>query len=278
MKSSILFGTAGVPLTTKKRDTLSGIKRVKELGLQAMELEFVHGVRMKPELAGEVKKIAEKNDISLSIHGPYYINLNSKEPEKRDASRTRILDSMKIGSHAGVGYVTFHPAFFQKMDTEQVFQTVKKQLQKIMDEREKKKYSANIKPETTGKPTQFGSLTELLRMYSEIGIPPYIDFSHVHARDNGRFKKKEDVRAAFEEVEKTDSQLLKTLNMHMSGIAYSEKGERNHLVLQDSKNDFPYKWVLDSLKEFDCKGTVICESPDMEKDALLMQAYYRELG
>ena len=277
MKNGILFGTAGVPLSTAKRDTLSGIERVKALGLQAMELEFVHGVRMKPELAGEVKKIAEKNDISLSIHGPYYINLNSKEPEKRGASRTRILDSVKIGSHAGAHCVTFHPAFFQEMDTEQVFQTVKKQLEKILDEREKKKYTTAIKPETTGKPTQFGSLTELLRMYSEIGIPPYIDFSHVHARDNGRFKKKEDVRKAFEEVEKADSKLLKSLNMHMSGIAYSEKGERNHLVLQDKANDFPYKWVLENLKEFSCKGTVICESPDMERDALLMQKYFETL-
>jgi len=98
-KQKMLFGTAGIPISSKKRDSVNGIKRVKELGLEAMELEFVRGVNMGKETAGLVKKAAEKEEIMLSVHAPYYINLNSKESEKVKASRKRIMDSANIGEY-----------------------------------------------------------------------------------------------------------------------------------------------------------------------------------
>ncbi|MBU0636067.1 TIM barrel protein [Candidatus Micrarchaeota archaeon] len=278
MTSKILFGTAGIPLSTSKPSTITGIERVKELELHAMELEFVRGVNMKKETAKQVKKTAEKNEISLSVHGPYYINLNSKETTKQEASIKRIFDSAEAGEWCGAKAITFHPGFFQGMLKEKVTQTIQKNLEIVLEQLKQHKIVAKIKPETTGKPTQYGSLTELLELYSAVpAIKPYVDFAHVHARDNGRFKTKENVRNALEEIEKNDAHLLKDLNMHFSGIAFSEKGEKNHLVLQDSTNTFPYKWVLECLKEFDVHGTVICESPNIEKDALLLQKYYEKL-
>jgi len=275
--SPILFGTAGIPISSRKQDTLSGIERVKELSLQAMELEFVHGVRMKQQQAMEVKRAAEKNGIVLSVHAPYYINLNAVEREKREASRQRIIDSAIIGHTAGAKAVCFHAAYFQGMPRTRVFEGVKKELEKIIEETEKQEIACKIKPETTGKPTQFGSLTELLEIYNETDLQPYIDFAHLHARENGRFKEREDVKKAFEEIEKTEKKLLKELNIHMSGINYGEKGEKNHLTLEEKANDFNYKWVLECLKEFDCKGTVICESPNIELDAMLMKKVFESI-
>ena len=77
MQDKILFGTAGVPYSIQKKDSISGIERVKELGLKAMELEFVRGVHMSEKTAEAVGKTAEENDVRLSVHAPYFINLNS---------------------------------------------------------------------------------------------------------------------------------------------------------------------------------------------------------
>jgi deoxyribonuclease-4 len=278
MTAKILFGTAGIPLSTKKPSAATGIERVKELGLEAMELEFVHGVKMGKETADEVKKKKEELGISLSVHGPYYINLNSIEKEKQKASMQRVFESAKVGNWCGAHAITFHPAYIQGMPREQVAKTVQKNLEEILEQMKQNKIESVLKPETTGKPSAYGSLEELLELHSRLPeIQPYVDFSHVHARDNGRFKTKNDVQQAFEAIEKCDKNLLKDLNMHLSGIEFTPKGERNHLVLQDKKNSFPYKWVLECLKEFNVSGTVICESPNIEEDALLMQKYFYQL-
>ena len=277
MAKGILFGTAGIPASARKQGTISGIERVKELGLDAMELEFVHGVRMKKEQAEEVARHAEKLGIGLSVHAPYYINLNSLDAKKRAESRQRIVDSAVIGGIAGAGCACFHPGFFQGMPAKMVFERIKKEVQQIIETLGKEKIKTLIKPETTGKPSAFGSLGEVLEIYRETGLQPYIDFAHLHARENGRFKQREDVRRVLEGVEKADSRLLEGMNIHISGINYSEKGERNHLNLEDKENDFNYKWVLECLKEFQAKGTVICESPSIEQDALLMKKCFEEI-
>ncbi len=278
MAPKILFGTAGIPLSAKRRDSVSGVERVRELGLDAMELEFVRGVNMKPDLASRVKKTAGASRVSLSVHAPYYINLNSRDKQKTGASRQRIIDSARIGALAGARLVTFHPAYYQGSEKRDVFNKVKEQIQKILSELRAKKISIALAPETTGKPAQFGSLQELLALCGEINdLVPMVDFAHLHARDNGRFGKKEDFASALSEIESADPSFLKGLQMHASGIVFSEKGERNHVDLESRENTFNYKWFLESLKEFSASGTIICESPSIEGDALLMKKHYDSL-
>jgi deoxyribonuclease-4 len=65
------------------------------------------------------------------------------------------------------------------------------------------------------------------------------------------------------------------MHIHVSGIAYGGKGEIKHLNLKES--DFQYTELLKALKDYDVKGIVICESPNLEEDALLLQATYDTL-
>ena len=62
--------------------------------------------------------------------------------------------------------------------------------------------------------------------------------------------------------------------MHISGIEYGSNGEKNHLILKES--DFNYPDLLVALKEFNVRGLVICESPNLEEDALLLSKTYNE--
>ena len=45
------FGTSGVPLTSRTPTTEDGIRRARELGLDALEMSWVNGIRMGPESA-----------------------------------------------------------------------------------------------------------------------------------------------------------------------------------------------------------------------------------
>jgi deoxyribonuclease-4 len=65
------------------------------------------------------------------------------------------------------------------------------------------------------------------------------------------------------------------MHCHVSGINYTDKGERNHLVLKES--DFNYIDLMKSFKQFNAKGIIISESPNIEDDALLMKKSYEDL-
>jgi len=272
--SALRFGTAGIPISTADRNTLNGIKRVNELGLGAMEMEFVHSVNISKESAPLVAEQSKKSDVTLTCHGQYYVNLNSKEPEKVEASKKRVLNAARIANLCGAYSLCFHAGFYQGMEKEKTYSNIKKQMEEITAILKKEKNPIWVRPETTGKPTQFGDLKELLQLSSELeNVMPCIDFSHLHARTNGKFNTLEEFKSVLNQVEKiTGKDGIKNIHAHVSGIAYSEKGEKHHQELKDS--DFNYKALLKALKDFNAKGVVICESPNIEKDALLLQKAY----
>jgi len=273
----LFFGTAGMPHSTSPPSTLHAISRLRELGLDGMELEFVHSINLTEQSAALVRAAAERNEINLTCHGSYYINLNSVDKAIVGASRSRIIQAAKIASLAGAVSVTFHAAFYLKDSPKSVFDKVKKEMERILLEMKSKNINITLRPETTGKATQFGSLEELLDLSSELdNVLPCIDFSHLHARSNGKMNSYEEFREILEKSEKAlGKDFLKNMHCHVSGIKYSEKGERNHLILEES--DFKYKELLRAMKEFDCRGIVVCESPNIEDDALLLQKTFAEI-
>ncbi len=276
MTVKILFGTAGVPHSSPERSSVAGVRRVKELGLDAMELEFVRGVHMSRETAEEVKKAADEINVRLSVHAPYYINLNSKEVEKRKASVKRIYDSARVGYWAGAKIVTFHPAYYHELDSGEVLDTVEKQLRELLEKLKHEKIEIVVAPETCGKKSQFGSLEETLELCRRLKkLRPMVDFSHLHARCNGCLGKKEDFLKQLDLIGDINKDFLDELQMHVSGIEYGKTGERKHLNVDES--DFKYRALMEALKEKKVSGTVICESPNIEEDALLMKKYYNSL-
>ena len=273
----LLFGTGGVPISAQSRSTEAGIERIAELGLGCMEVEFVQGVKMSPEIAVSVGALAARKNVVLTAHGPYYVNLNAIEPQKIHMSKERILQTARIAALFGARSITFHAAFYLKNTPAETYAAVKKQLQQVLNTLRKEGNRVMISPEVTGKHSQFGTLEELLQLSSEMeGVAPCIDFSHWHAR-TGKANSYREFIAILDQVErKLGRPGLDNMHIHLSGIAYGNKGEIKHLMLPDS--DLQYTELLEALKERKAKGVVICESaPDLEKDALLLQQTYREL-
>ncbi len=273
----MLFGSAGVPRSVKNRSTDRGIRRIAELGLGCMELEFVRGIKMGESAARNIGQLAKEKRIALSSHGPYFINLNAREAEKRTASQERLLDTVRIASLCGAKTVVFHAAYYMGDSPDKAYSVVKKSLQDIMHKLEFEQNQVWVRPEVTGKISQFGILEEVLSLSSEIkGVAPCIDFAHWHAR-TGKFNSYAEFASILEQIERQLGRAaLDNMHIHVSGIAYGAKGEIKHLNLKES--DFDYVGLVKALKDFNVNGLVISESPNLEEDALLLQRTYNSLG
>jgi len=268
------FGTAGIPLSTPRRSTIDGIVHVRNLGLDAMELEFVRGVNLKPELAKKIKYVAKKHDVLLTAHAPYYINLNASEKAKVEASKRRIIQSAERLYDAGGWSVVFHAGYYLKQDPVKVYNRIRDALKEIERELMDRGIKVWLRPELTGKPTQFGDLKEIVKLSEELEtVLPTIDFAHAHARNRGKCNSAEEWREMLAFMEdRLGREALDSMHIHMSGIEYTEKGEKRHLPLRES--DMRWQDLLRVLKEFRVKGVVISESPNIEEDAILMKNFF----
>ncbi len=274
---AVRFGPAGIPIQCKGSSTLEGVRCCREIGLDAMEMEFVHGVRLGEDAAMEVAKTAKKLDISLSSHAPYYVNLCSKEKPKIKNTRRHLLESAKITALAGGKITVFHPGFYQKLSPEEAFSAAKSVLKEIEESLKQHSVKVVLGAETVGKKSSFGGLDENIRLSQELSmVEPVIDFAHLHARGDVRIRGKEDYRLIFEKLEKELGSYVRHFHAHFSEINYSDKGERNHMVL-GSCNEPPYKPLLHVLAENGYSGTIICESPMIDLDALKLKDHYEKL-
>jgi deoxyribonuclease-4 len=270
----ILFGPAGIPTSKKGKGLEEGIREVARLGLDCMEVEFVRGVRLKHGAAVGAGAAAREEGIVLTAHAPYYINLCSLDPEKADASEERILQTARMCHLLGGTSVTFHAAYYQGRDPGGIFQMVEKRLRAVGGKLLKEGIGVSIAPELTGKPAQFGSLEELIRLSRGVkGVQPCIDFSHYVARSGGGNNNYDGFLRALKSVKRgLGVKALRRLHMHVSGIEWGAKGEKRHLMLEDS--EFDWKALLRVLVDLDISGIIICESPMMEEDATIMKMEY----
>jgi len=226
-----------------------GLEKCKELGLTALEWEFTYGVRMTNEEAKKIGDLAKELKLSMSVHGPYYINLVSEEKSKIEASKQRILQSCEKGHLLNAGYIVFHAGFYQKKDSETVFQMIKDEILDMQKTIKQKRWNVILAPEITGKPTQFGDVDELLRLKKETGCHLTVDWSHLKARNNGKID--------YDEI---CSKLrgIKHIHSHFSGIEWTEKGERRHLITAEKD----IKELLGYIFKYKIDVTIINESPD----------------
>lgn len=239
-------------------DSLKGIHTIKEAGLDAVEIEFVRGVKMSNELAKKIGEDNRKLGLVISVHAPYYINLASEEKPKIEASKRRILDSCERGHHMGAKCIVFHAAYYGKLTKEECCKMVKDAVEEMQEKIKQKKWEVVLCPETTGKASQFGDLDELLRLSKETGCGICIDFAHLEARYNKEY----DYADAIKKIKH-----VKRITGHFSGIDYTAKGERNHVLTPMSKA----KKLIDALKKEGVSITIINESPDPIGDALKMK-------
>ncbi|MCA0457050.1 MAG: TIM barrel protein [Chloroflexi bacterium] len=277
---TIRFGTVGSPQTTNASGTPAAIAHIRALGLDHLEIAWVQSVRVSDETCAEIKAAAEKHKVTLSIHAPYYINLNSQTSELMAKSDERLLAAARKGYLAGATEIIFHPGSYHSQPPEHVYERAKEKLLEITAILKKEKVKVNLRPETMGKSAMFGTLDEVVQLSKDVpGVLPCIDWAHLHARTgDGTFNTYEEFAAALETVKKTLGQKgLEKLHFHISGIAYTAKGEKAHLPLNEA--DIRYRELLQAFIDYGVKATAPIEAPlpFHTADALTFQATYRRL-
>lgn len=281
MNDLLHFGTVGAPQTTPESGTLAAIKHSKELGLQHLEIAWVRSVRVTDETCAQIKAAALACGITLSIHAPFFINLNSQTAEKMAASDERLLAAARKGYLAGARDIVFHPASYHGQPPEQVYERVKEKLTEIMGILRSEGVDVTLRPETMGKSAMFGDLDELLQLSRDIpGVMPCIDWAHLHARTgNGSFNSYGEFTDALARVKAAlGEEGLKRVHFHLSGIDYTSKGEKAHVPLNEA--DLRYRELLQAFVDYGVAGTAGVEAPEPfhVADALTFQATYRRLS
>lgn len=244
------------PAGSEGKGNLAGVKKVARMGLDCMEVEFTYGVRMPIDEARRVGEFAQAKAIALSVHAPYYINLASDEEEKVVASKERILASCERAHALGAQNVVFHAGFYQKKTAARTYDLIKKEILAIQDEISKKKWKVTLCPETTGKPSQFGSLEEILQLMKDTGCGITVDFSHLYARQQGQID-----YAGILKV------LPNRFHAHFSGIEYGDKGERRHIKTQKKF----FEPLAAELVKRKLDIILVNESPQPYRDAAMMK-------
>jgi len=272
------FGTVGSPATTPKPGTPAAIEYSRLLGLDHLEIAWVQSVRVSDEMCATIKAAAEAHGITLSIHAPYYINLNSQSADLMRKSDERLLAAARKGFLAGARDIVFHPGSYHNQPPEEVYERVAEKLRELRAILDSEGVDVILRPETMGKPAVFGTLEETLQLSRDIpGVLPCIDFAHLHAR-TGQLNSYEEFAAILDAVEAALGERgLHNLHAHLSGIAYGPRGEREHLPLNEA--DLHYRALLQALINRGARGTVGVEAPEPfhVADALTLQATYRRL-
>jgi deoxyribonuclease-4 len=272
----IRLGPAGLPISLEKnRNTIEAIKFLREIGLNAMEIEFVRNIYLDKNSAKEVRKEAEKNNVELSVHAPYFINLLGEKTTIQNSIK-RIVESAKIAEILDAKFVVVHAAYYGKYSKEEAYQKMIEITNKILEKLDKAKIkNSKIAYETMAKESQFADLETLLKLKEEINdkrINICIDFAHIFVRNDGKI----DYKKILDVLEQHG---FKELHTHFSNVKYNLKTKKFqdiHIPINSHPKFEPLaKEIIN--RNFE-KVTIISESPILEKDSLKMKKIFEELG
>ena len=272
------FGPAGVPpiFRLMGAKTTDVPKLLHEEGLDAFEYQgsrWGSKPQIKQEDAEKLGEEARKNDVKLSMHGSYFINLSGKR-EVVEASKRRLIACATGADWMGAYVVVFHTGFYGKFEKDYAFRTCLNAIKEVNSEMKSLGLKVKLGPETMGRKFQVGSLDEILTINQDVeGIQLVIDWGHLHAIHLGALKKVEDFRAIAEKVEqKLGTEALRSIHCHFSKIEFSSQGEKRHHTLDEERYGPEFRMLAEVIVDFGMHPTIICESPVLDVDARRMQA------
>jgi len=283
MTEQTRFGPAGMPPMFKLMGaTTSDVpKLLREEGLDAFEygaVQWGQKPQIKQEHAQKIGEETRKNDVKLSMHGSYYINLAGKK-DVVEASKRRLIACATAADWMGAYVVVFHTGFYGNFEKNFAFKTCLNAIKEVKSEMQSLGLKVKLGPETMGRKFQVGSLEEILTINEQVeGTQLVIDWGHLHARGLGALKKAEDFRAIAEKVEQQlGTEALRSIHCHFSAIEFNSQGEKEHHTLDEKRYGPDFRLLAEVIADFQMHPTMICETPNLDVDARKMQATLKEV-
>ncbi len=256
-------------------------KLLREEDLDAFEYEAVQWgqkPQIKQEHAQKLREETRKNDVKLSMHGSYYINLAGKK-EVVEASKRRLIACATAADWMGAYVLVFHVGFYGLFEKEFAFKTCLDAIKEVKAEMQSLGLKVKLGPETMGRKFQVGSLDEILTINEQVeGTQLVIDWGHLHARGLGALKKVEDFRVIAEKVEQQlGTEALRNMHCHFSAIEFNNQGEKEHHTLDEKRYGPDFRMLAQVIADFQMHPTMICETPNLDVDAKKMKSTLKEV-
>jgi deoxyribonuclease IV len=280
------FGPAGVPhmfrLMGANLADVPKLLRTEELdAFEYAAVRWGQVPQIKWEDAEALGAEARKNDVMLSLHGSYFINLFG-EKEVAEASKRRLIACAQAAKWMGAYVVVFHPGFYGKNGKAE---TLRKCVEVLREVSETLKSlgieKVKLGPETMGRHSQFGSLEEILAVCQEVEETQLvIDWSHLHARSGGGLRTAEDFRKIVVAAEeKLGTEAVRNMHCHFSKIEFTYKtGEKRHHILDEPGFGPEFEKLAEVVSEFRLCPVFICETAVQDVDAAKMRKTLAKVG
>jgi deoxyribonuclease IV len=272
------FGPAGVPhifrVMGAKLPDVPTLLRQEELdAFEYQAVRWGQKPQVKQEDAQSLGREARRNDVQLSLHGSYFINLAGADGVV-EASKRRLIACATAAAWMKAYVVVFHPGYYGKMGKIYSFKRCTEALKDVVKSMESLGIrEVKLGPETMGKHSQLGSLEEVLTLCEEVEhIHLVIDWGHLHARGAGKIAKTADFRAIVEDVERRlGTEFTRNMHCHFSKIEFTNRGERRHHVLDETKYGPNFEGLAEVIADFKLRPVIICETPLLDVDARKMR-------
>lgn len=264
------------------KHTIEAGKWLNNQGLNCFEYSFGRGVQIKSATANDIGKEFAQNDVEISVHAPYFINLATQEDAKAENNHRYIMDSLVALREFGGKRCVFHPGSPLKTDRSEAMKTLLKRFETVLKLKEDNGFSDLLLcPETMGKKAQLGDLEEVISMCN-IGdetIVPCIDFGHLNSRDCGIYFSSDDYKRTIDRlIEGVGESKADRMHVHFSKIQYTANGELRHLTFEDEIYGPQFEPLMEVFAEYKLNPYIICESAGTQtRDALTMKRYYESL-
>ena len=282
----IKIGPAGVPLSCKGRTIVEGMDDIISLGLETMEIQTVRMVSPQHfEQYWQAGVLANKAEMEMNIHGPYYSELLGNRVE-RGRSLAKIEATLQAARTINARHVTLHVGHYNELGRSQdanqhvanVFSGIVDRVHEIWHDDEdefpvfpwiKDGAPSRIGIETSGRQELWGSLEEVLEVVNHVdGTIPVLNIAHIHARGHGQMRTSEDYGELFDQVRETIG--TKEFYCHFSGVEH-RSGNAMHYT-QIKKSDLNFEPLAEFIVEDGgwLDITLISDSPLLEHDAMYM--------
>ncbi len=278
------FGPAGVPhmfrVMGAKLTDVPRLLRTEELdAFEYAAVRWGQTPQIKKEDAQALGREAELNDITLSLHGSYFINLLG-EKEVAEPSKRRLIACAQAADWMGAYVVVFHAGFYGKNGkTESLHKCIEalRDVSKVLKSMGIEK--VKLGPETMGRHSQFGSLEEVFSVCQQLeNTQLVLDWSHLHARSGGGLRTIDDFRRiVIAAEEKVGNEAMRNMHCHFSKIEYTYKsGERRHHMLDEPGFGPEFEKLAEIINEFKMRPVIISETAIQDVDALKMKKMLAE--
>ena len=276
------FGVAGVPVNYKGKE-FEFFNWLKSLNLNAFEIQCTYGFKISDKKKEYFK--AWSDEIKLSMHGPYFINLGSLNQDVAIRSKNNLISGIELAKQINCTRIIFHPGGGHN-NTELGRKEAVDRIINYILEIEKTVDFENVLlyPEIGGKTANLGSIDEIIKIVNNTNCYPCIDIAHLHAREIGSLQTIDDIRQKLQYLkDNLSEEKFKNIHFHAYTINYNDKGEIKHLYHGDNMPDGSegkpnLEDFLKVLKEFNITPWVISEAHDsQELGAMYMQKTYEKM-